>query len=467
MKTVKNKGMVFELNMIKHIFAMQNNKTDSNSMKTMKKLSIIALLFVMGVSVAQETTTPTILTDYQAFSTRLKKSDADIENPKKNVKAKTFIKRAELMMDIADIYAMITPGSLPFTIKSLLGDANSVETVTTNGVAQEKHIYDMVEVIYEGGAVVSHNDIAPLYDNPLSEALKSLKKAEELDIEKKEDKAIEKAYDELKQLLQKNAIGDIRDENYKAALSGLENYIVIDKMERFQAAVDTPIYYFAAFSAYSTEKYDKVIKYGEVVRKYNYPEAYNYFILTRAYYENNDSTEALNVLKEGFNAFPDNQYLVNELINYYLLREQAESALEYIQIAKQGDPENPSYYFAEGTLYDKLEKYDEAILSYEEAFKIDPSFYNAYFNLSVLYYNLAVKVYNEAANELDNAKYEAMKKEAEDLVEKAIPPMEKAHELNPDDLSTLENLKTYYYRLRLKSDDYKTKWEEVKAKLEE
>ncbi|NJM14485.1 MAG: hypothetical protein HC896_03090 [Bacteroidales bacterium] len=43
----------------------------------------------------------------------------------------------------------------------------------------------------------------------------------------------------------------------------------------------------------------------------------------------------------------------------------------------------------------------------------------------------------------------SLKKDAEALLSKAVPFMEKALEINPDDIGALETLKTLYYRLKM------------------
>ena len=87
-----------------------------------------------------------------------------------------------------------------------------------------------------------------------------------------------------------------------------------------------------------------------------------------------------------------------ELINYYLTAGESEEALQYLNMAKEGDPGNKSYHFAEGTLYDKMGNEEKAVAAYEEAIEIDPTYFDAYYNLGVMYYNKAVEYFTEANN---------------------------------------------------------------------
>src|SRR5665811_423106 len=85
------------------------------------------------------------------------------------------------------------------------------------------------------------------------------------------------------------------------------------------------------------------------------------------------------------------------------------------------DPTNTTYYFAQGTLYEKLKEEGNAIKTYEAALKIDSEFFNANYNLGALYYNKGV-LQIEIANSIpanENAKYQAELKKADIWFEKA------------------------------------------------
>jgi tetratricopeptide (TPR) repeat protein len=125
--------------------------------------------------------------------------------------------------------------------------------------------------------------------------------------------------------------------------------------------------------------------------------------------------------------------------------------MKYLDIAIAQDPKNASYFFAQGTLYDKLQKPDEATTSYLKAIEYKEDYFDAYYNLGALYYNKGVKQV-DVANLVPSSqpdKYELEKDKADIEFKKAIPYMEKAHEINPTDKFTLESLKTLYYRLKM------------------
>ena len=203
------------------------------------------------------------------------------------------------------------------------------------------------------------------------------------------------------------------------------------------------------------------IKYYELARKYNYPKPDLYANLKKEYFTIGDTAAGVKVLDLGFKKFPDNQAILVELIRYYLVAGKSKEAMDYLKLAQKSDSTNVSFVFAEGTLYDKLGEKDKAIATYKKCIEMDSTFFNGYYNLGVLYYNIAAKMYDAANAIADNQKYEIAKKAADEELSKAIPYMEKAHEIDPKDDNTLQTLKTIYYRLKMMD-----KFNDIKEKID-
>ena len=132
-----------------------------------------------------------------------------------------------------------------------------------------------------------------------------------------------------------------------------------------------------------------------------------------------------------------------------------------MELAEKAESNNPSIYFAKGTLYEKMGEKEKAMEAYKESLKVDPEFFNSWFNIGALYFNNAVELYDIANTKEDLEEYNKAKAAADAELRKAIEPMEKAYQINPNEKSSLETLQTIYYRLQMND-----KYEEVKAKLE-
>jgi tetratricopeptide (TPR) repeat protein len=143
--------------------------------------------------------------------------------------------------------------------------------------------------------------------------------------------------------------------------------------------------------------------------------------------------------------------------------------LRLLSVAETNESGNVSYTFAEGTLFEKMGRIEEAERSYKTCIEMQPDFINAIYNLAVLYYNKAVKIYEEASKISDNAEFEKKQKEGDETLKLSVPYMEQTCQVTPKtdedrdtQRSALETLRTIYYRLKM--DD---KYQEVLKKLSE
>merc|ERR1711879_734723 len=165
--------------------------------------------------------------------------------------------------------------------------------------------------------------------------------------------------------------------------------------------------------------------------------------------ERGDTAAYVKALETGIEAYPsDNNVLMVELINYYLNKDESGKALEYLTKAIEKDPTNHTFYFAQGALYDKLNDFENAKASYDKAVEIKPDYFDAYYNLGALFFNKGADML-KAANEIppnEQKKYDAAVKESFKELEKALPYLEKAHEINANEKSTLLTLKEIYFK---------------------
>ena len=152
--------------------------------------------------------------------------------------------------------------------------------------------------------------------------------------------------------------------------------------------------------------------------------------------------------------------MITELVNSFLAAGEQEASLEHIEEFLT-HKEDKALYFTQGYIYQSKQQDEKAIGAYKNAVRVDTAFFDGYFNLATIYYNRGVSLYDSATNILDNKKYEAIKIQADEKLEAALPFLETAHELQPGDREVLETLKTIYFRLRIQD-----RYEEVKQKLE-
>jgi tetratricopeptide (TPR) repeat protein len=116
---------------------------------------------------------------------------------------------------------------------------------------------------------------------------------------------------------------------------------------------------------------------------------------------------------------------------------------------------NPVYYFLLGTIYGNPEStmydFEKALGYYEKVIEIDSNHVDSYINIGGLYIEKSASLIS-AANELPYDKekeYNAMINEAKAYDEQALPYVEKAYEMVPDDAAIKQALKTLYVRLKM------------------
>lgn len=171
-----------------------------------------------------------------------------------------------------------------------------------------------------------------------------------------------------------------------------------------------------------------------------------YTLLGQLYITNDRAEEAIPVLEEGADQFPDNADIQSLLLNAYNAAGQTEQAIAAYRDQVEQNPNNALYLYNLGSLLLNEERYDEAMQYLERAVEQDPSNANAQYNYGAAHVNKAVAVNDEIAaledslraneQELSDAEAQQLNSEIEELAQQrtqlfqdAIPPLERALEL--------------------------------------
>lgn len=308
--------------------------------------------------------------------------------------------------------------------------------------------------IYQAFFHSEEKSIKKLVDQPLDEALKSYQKSLELDEKGRFANSIKVKLTLLSNDYTNQAVEAFNDEKFELALKSFEQILEINDIPVVKAdnpnAIDTTIIYNAGLAALKAGDFDKAVEYFSEAARHGYNGAKIFPVIAGVYEQKNDTLAALKVLKQGFEKFPADMDVLTSMIQTYINLERREDALEYLNMAIEQDPSNATFFLAMGRLYEETGEDEKALKAYQKAIDIDPELFKAWYNIGVFYYNKGVQQW-EVAGEVpanDNEAYEQELKKADDWWEKALPFMEKCHDLNPNDASTIESLKNLYYRLK-------------------
>jgi tetratricopeptide (TPR) repeat protein len=257
-------------------------------------------------------------------------------------------------------------------------------------------------------------------------------------------------------------------QDYKNACAFFDQYLEISNLPFFAgekvAARDSQymiVQFYSAISATQLGDSDFSIK-GLMRAKdapYRQFEVYQY--LYTEYELKKDTANMIQILKEGFNLFPDSSVFILHLINRYIQTDQNEDAIELLKTAIAKDPNNPDLYQAMGTVYENGKKSNtDAEIYFVKALELQPENPTALFNLGRIYYNQGVNKLGEANLISDAKKYAEEKAIAKDFFQKALPYIRKAYEKEPESREHMNALRSIYYQL-----DMGKEFDEIDAKM--
>ena len=263
--------------------------------------------------------------------------------------------------------------------------------------------------------------------------------------------------------------------DHERTLNAFEKVLAIDKNKTYLQdkpyVMDTVIMYNTLATAYSAEKYEKVVELAPKVIETGYMEDQPYLILYDSYKNLKDTANMLRVLKEALLKYPEKKVFLDQLVFHYVEMGNAQEGINYIQQSLSKDPNNAQLLFILGTFYDEVGQRDKAIETYKKVNEVDSatdnSITNANYNLGVIYYNVAVEAMNDANSVKDYKKFKAAEESALKEFEVCIPYFEKCLEINPNNVEALQALKPVYYRLIRFNKKYEQKYNNVMDKLKE
>ncbi len=228
--------------------------------------------------------------------------------------------------------------------------------------------------------------------------------------------------------------------------------------------IDTLAMFNAALSAENGKDFANAKKYYTKVKDMGYQNPLVYNSLANINMETGDTTAAVVVISEGRKKYPENFTLLITETNIFLATKENAKAMANLEEAIVTDPENPSIHYAVGVTYALMGNVKDAERSYLKAVELKSDLFEANYNLGALYVNQAAMLL-DSANKLPLSQikeYDDLKLQADKILEKSLPFLETASELDPEDTNTLLSLKEIYTRLQ-KYDKLK----EVNAKLED
>ncbi|MUP37973.1 tetratricopeptide repeat protein [Labilibaculum euxinus] len=307
-----------------------------------------------------------------------------------------------------------------------------------------------------------------LAEKPLDIAFDAYMKALELDEKGKMEKPVKAQMTNMIPDYTNEAVNLYNAGDFPGALAAFERVLEIEGMDMFKenATIDTAVIFNAGMTAQKADQLDKAAKYYKQSIEYNYGGAKTYANLSKVLTDSGNKEEGVKYLHKGFELYPNDSWMLVELINHYMLGGEPQKAADYLDKAIELDPTNASFYRAKGTLYEKTEEFAKAEEMYTKALSMDPNDFTSQYNLGLLKLNAAIQKHKVANEIMDAKKYNEAIKAVYAEYEAVIPYFEKVLEMQPDEKNSMITLKELYFKLRNEKEVYLEKYNKIKDKLD-
>lgn len=337
----------------------------------------------------------------------------------------------------------------------------------------------------------------------LKTAAEDLLKAEEFDTKKEFAEQIKVAKMNLRNVLVNSAIEDQNKNSYDLAADKLVHAYNVSKS-------DTSYLYYAAGNYVNGKKYNDALKLYEqlmdlgftgvqmqymatnketgkkdmfgsmeerdtAVKYGTYSDPVDHMSesvlpdilqkLTLIYIQNGDNEKALAVMKEAREANPDDPALMRSEADLAYKMGDMKKYNEVMEQIVKTDPNNPELYYNLGVSASQVGELEKAKGYYLKALELKPDYAFALINMAGTILQGEGKIIEEMNNlgnsAADNKRYDELKEKRKQMYEDALPYLERASKVSPDNIEVVRTMMNMYSQLGM--DD---KFKAAKAKLE-
>ncbi|MCH5335563.1 MAG: tetratricopeptide repeat protein [Alistipes sp.] len=438
----------------------------------MKRLILTVAAFVMlAVPAAQAQKV-----NKEAITANLAKQDDAVADAKKNTKASTWMARGKAYYEALVAPTKDLADNVPQSIfESMAGKPREVGSITTNQTYTTLVYPYVTAYVGPDGNVAGWTQTREVKKGLLETAVESYVKALELD-PKQKAKVVE-ALDLIYNYCLKGGQLNINVANYAGAIDYYEKAYLVKNNPAYEQPETENLFtagQLAALVANGTdvEMSKRGANFLETAAANGYvDESGNlYYYLYHCYYgqrgdKNADPegyaaavAKSRDALLEGIAKYPKNENILECLMSLYTTEEGAGDPMDLIGIIEQTiaeSPTNADLWDGRGLVYYRLKNYDESIKSFQKVVELNPNSPRGYYLLGAAYMSQAENAINEI-NERHytvQSEYDKDFEAANALYRSAVPHLEKAIELNPNDTMSLEWAKQLYFRFRDEGDN--------------
>ncbi|QHT66264.1 hypothetical protein GXP67_06125 [Rhodocytophaga rosea] len=300
-------------------------------------------------------------------------------------------------------------------------------------------------------------------------ALESARKSLQLDKKNTFNADNEAIVNFLRSSYYNDATDHFNNKEFNEALSKFEKCIKYTFSNKIDEIYKQATFY-AGYSSSQLKNLQKTKMYFEKALSLQYNDPSLYEELALLYMKEGNDTLSLSILESGRKLFPDNLQLSITGINLYLDANKLNQAEKLVNEYLQLDSSNIEVLLVAGTLYGKISQIDSTNSKnyflkrkavYERILRISPDNFTANYNMGITLYNRGVDLINPQVYDLDILAFHKLLENVTLLFKEALPYVEKAAKLSPENKNALVALQGIYYNI-----NEKDKYEQIKVKVE-
>ena len=400
-----------------------------------------------------------------AILQKLQKSDADIQDAKKNVKASTWLNRAKVYFE-----------SIQEPTKNLFPGLHQMELQMAVGEPLEKTetewIYPWVKVSFLPGGGIAWVQTKEVKEGAIDTVFEALDKAYQLDPKsaskiKSQLQAIEKFYVDQAGISYEVQRYDIAQKGYELAYRAQSH-------PAYNQPNDEYLFYSGQLATFLGSEQPEMFAKGEQLLSQAIANGYTdeaceiYYYLFHCYYGQREKDHGYiikgkDALLEGIAKNPKNERILDGLMQLYTSEEGVGDPADLIALidkALEDDPQNADLWFGRGRVFYKIGDIDECIKSFHKVVEIKPDLFEGNYFLAIFYMSKGDNLRNEV-NSRDyksQSEYDAEWQKVLEIYKLAVPWFERSLEIDPTHVDTVDCLKAMCARLRDEGPEYAEKF---------
>ncbi len=341
-----------------------------------KLLTLFSLVFLLSGFMYSQNNDVEVAT----LVKQIGKSDADIQNPKKNTKYQTWAKRSDLFLKAYTINSKFLYQNLEASTIPLLGISDNSPTpyygkYLSSDVEGDFTVwtYSKIKIYITADGLVDHwEETVPVDTLAIEKSYEAIVKAIELDGSNKykNKKSTKQQIAEIREHLMNKAVKVYYAGQTAKALDLLDKSISLFQYPRTSADTLAQIgvyYYYAGIFAYNAKEFDRSVGYFQKSVEnyepsnsavYNVGTSYQY--MSQVLFEKGDTTQAVQLLEDGADKYPQESKIIYSLIDYYTPIGEYDKAFKYLDKAINMTPDNAVLYVVKANSYEKIYQQFEA-----------------------------------------------------------------------------------------------------------